>query len=65
MFLAVNMGLWTLASFLSVIPCVHSHGYVQEVNIGLTAYTGYLPYSDPYYNPVPQRIIRAIPGNGT
>ncbi|PIL34251.1 hypothetical protein GSI_03962 [Ganoderma sinense ZZ0214-1] len=43
---------------------VNGHGYVQDVVIGSTHYTGYLPYSDPYYNPPPERIIRAIPGNG-
>lgn len=44
---------------------VRSHGYVQDVVIGSTHYTGYLPYTDPYYNPPPQRVIRQIPGNGT
>ncbi len=44
---------------------VNAHGYVQDVAIGTTHYTGYLPYSDPYYSPPPERIIRAIPGNGT
>lgn len=44
---------------------VSAHGYVQDVVVGNTHYTGYLPYSDPYYNPVPERIIRPIPGNGT
>ncbi|EJF65162.1 glycoside hydrolase family 61 protein [Dichomitus squalens LYAD-421 SS1] len=43
---------------------VEAHGYVQDVVIGSTHYTGYLPFSDPYYNPPPERIIRAIPGNG-
>ncbi|THH16965.1 hypothetical protein EW146_g3769 [Bondarzewia mesenterica] len=49
---------------LSALPSVRAHGYVQDVVIGSTHYTGYLPYSDPYYNPVPERIIRKIPGNG-
>ncbi|KAI9067237.1 lytic polysaccharide monooxygenase [Trametes sanguinea] len=43
---------------------VDAHGYVQEVVIGSTHYTGYLPYQDPYYPVPPQRIIRKIPGNG-
>lgn len=43
---------------------VSAHGYVQDVVIGSTHYTGYLPYTDPYYNPPPERIIRKIPGNG-
>lgn len=45
-------------------PSVNAHGYVQDVVVGSTHYTGYLPYTDPYYDPVPERIIRAIPGNG-
>ncbi|KAI0075624.1 glycoside hydrolase [Panus rudis PR-1116 ss-1] len=43
---------------------VSAHGYVQDIVVGSTHYTGYLPYSDPYYNPPPQRIVRKIPGNG-
>lgn len=53
--------LYLSLHFLSV----RAHGYVQDVVIGSTHYTGYLPYSDPYYNPPPERIIRKIPGNGT
>lgn len=44
---------------------VNAHGYVQDVVVGSTYYTGYLPYQDVYMNPQPERIIRAIPGNGT
>lgn len=43
---------------------VNAHGYVQDVVVGSTHYTGYLPYQDVYMNPQPERIIRAIPGNG-
>ena len=52
-----------LATFAAVAS-VNAHGYVQDVVIGTTHYTGYLPYSDPYYDPPPDRIIRKIPGNG-
>ncbi|KAH9482003.1 Polysaccharide monooxygenase Cel61a [Psilocybe cubensis] len=49
----------------SALVCyVSAHGYVQEVVSGSTQYTGYLPLSDPYYKPPPNRIIRKIPGNG-
>ncbi|EIM86641.1 glycoside hydrolase family 61 protein [Stereum hirsutum FP-91666 SS1] len=60
------VGLTALTAFFVGlrIPSVHAHGYVQDVVVDSTHYTGYLPYSDPYYNPVPERIIRAIPGNG-
>ncbi|TFK37297.1 glycoside hydrolase family 61 protein [Crucibulum laeve] len=51
-------------SLLIAAASVHGHGYVQEITAGSTKYTGYLPYQDPYYNPVPQRIVRKIPGNG-
>ncbi|KAG7086024.1 hypothetical protein E1B28_003546 [Marasmius oreades] len=54
-----------LACLLStIISSVQGHGYVQEITAGGTKYTGYLPYTDPYMNPVPQRIVRKVPGNG-
>ncbi|KAK0219388.1 glycoside hydrolase family 61 protein F [Armillaria nabsnona] len=53
-----------LSVLLSIARLAWGHGYVQEITLGSTKYTGYLPYSDPYYNPVPQRIVRQIPGNG-
>lgn len=55
---------FTAAAALAFISTVNAHGYVQDVVIGSTHYTGYLPYSDPYYDPVPERVIRPIPGNG-
>ncbi|KAI0743742.1 glycoside hydrolase family 61 protein F [Daedaleopsis nitida] len=56
------LSAFIIAAFTAI--SVNAHGYVQDVVVGSTHYTGYLPYSDPYYNPPPQRIIRAIPGNG-
>ena len=56
--------LLTAVSSLASLSGVAAHGYVQDVLAGGTHYTGYLPYSDPYYNPPPDRIIRKIPGNG-
>ncbi|KAG8750783.1 Esterase/lipase/thioesterase [Serendipita sp. 396] len=49
---------------LAFVSYVAGHGYVQEQVVGGTTYTGYLPYSDPYYSTPPPRIIRKIPGNG-
>ncbi|PFH48782.1 lytic polysaccharide monooxygenase [Amanita thiersii Skay4041] len=49
---------------IGLVGRVEGHGYVQEITLGSTKYTGYLPYQDPYYNPPPQRIVRKIPGNG-
>ncbi|KAF9880657.1 cellulose-growth-specific protein [Colletotrichum karsti] len=43
---------------------VAGHGYVDNGTIGGTYYQFYQPYSDPYYATPPQRISRAIPGNG-
>lgn len=53
-----------ILSLLSALLSVRGHGYVQEITASGTKYTGYLPYTDPYYNPVPQRIVRPLPGNG-
>ncbi|KAG8973378.1 Esterase/lipase/thioesterase [Tulasnella sp. 425] len=49
---------------LAAAAQVAAHGYVSSAVIGGTTYTGYLPYTDPYTTPTPQRIIRAVPGNG-
>ncbi|KIY72574.1 lytic polysaccharide monooxygenase [Cylindrobasidium torrendii FP15055 ss-10] len=54
----------SLILLVSLAGLVYAHGYVQEITLGSTKYSGYLPYSDPYYNPVPERIVRQIPGNG-
>jgi len=60
----MNFLLSILSSALILLPRVIGHGYVQDVVIDSTHYTGYLPYTDPYYSPPPQRLIRSIPGNG-
>ncbi|KAL0573054.1 hypothetical protein V5O48_008913 [Marasmius crinis-equi] len=44
----------------TIVSSVQGHGYVQSGQ----KWTGYLPYTDPYTTPTPQRIIRKIPGNG-
>jgi predicted carbohydrate-binding protein with CBM5 and CBM33 domain len=36
-------------SLLSIITAVRGHGYVQQITAGSAVYTGYLPYTDPYY----------------
>ncbi|KAG8822693.1 Esterase/lipase/thioesterase [Serendipita sp. 401] len=58
------MLLTAISLFLGLASSVSAHGYVQEQTVGGTKYTGYLPYSDPYYSTPPARIIRKIPGNG-
>jgi len=59
-----KLGLLFSVTLLGQLPFTQGHGYVREVNIGTDQYTGYLPFSDPYSNPQPERIIRKIPGNG-
>ncbi|KIM22087.1 glycoside hydrolase family 61 protein [Serendipita vermifera MAFF 305830] len=54
----------SLAVLLGLASSVAAHGYVQAETVGGVVYTGYLPYSDPYYSPPPSRIIRKLPGNG-
>ncbi|KAG8881434.1 Esterase/lipase/thioesterase [Tulasnella sp. 331] len=56
--------LGSLATLAASFTTVAAHGYVNNGIIGDTAFTGYQPYSDPYYVPPPERIIRAVPGNG-
>jgi hypothetical protein len=41
-----TLALTTL--LLGVTTSVRGHGYVQEITLGSTKYTGYLPFSDPY-----------------
>ncbi|CAE6463629.1 unnamed protein product [Rhizoctonia solani] len=53
-----------LSLLFATATTVLGHGYVQEVVTSSGTYTGYLPYSDPYTSPAPERIIRKIPGNG-
>ncbi|KAF5354458.1 hypothetical protein D9758_012416 [Tetrapyrgos nigripes] len=58
--------LTLFVSLFCAVTYVSAHGYVQEIDIDSPSSknSGYLPYTDPYYNPVPQRIVRQIPGNG-
>ncbi|KAL7273294.1 hypothetical protein RUND412_003868 [Rhizina undulata] len=41
-----------------------AHGIVQDLNVDGTWWSGYLPYNDPYDNPVPERIVWAFPNGG-
>ncbi|KAK7720956.1 hypothetical protein SLS64_001249 [Diaporthe eres] len=53
-----------IAFLLSFAASVAAHGYVDNGTIGGTSYQFYQPYTDPYYSTPPQRISRAIQGNG-
>ncbi|KAJ3574983.1 hypothetical protein NP233_g1403 [Leucocoprinus birnbaumii] len=59
-----KLAITAAVALLGLISQVEAHGYVQEITLGSTKYTGYLPYSDPYYPTPPPRIVRKIPGNG-
>jgi hypothetical protein len=52
------------SSVLFLASLVAGHGYVTNGTIGGTSYTFYQPYQDPYTSPTPDRISRAIQGNG-
>lgn len=51
-------------SLLCTAALAAAHGYVETATIGGQTYQFYNPYQDPYMNPPPQRVSRAIPGNG-
>lgn len=53
-----------LAALLLPVALVAGHGYVERATIGGANYQFYLPYQDPYMNPAPERVSRAVPGNG-
>lgn len=54
----------SLYTILSTASLVAAHGYVESAVIGGKTYEFYNPNTDPYMNPKPERISRAIPGNG-
>ncbi|ORY71374.1 glycosyl hydrolase family 61-domain-containing protein [Pseudomassariella vexata] len=54
----------TTLSALSSVALVAAHGYIQNGTIGGVDYVFYKPYEDPYTSPTPERIARAIQGNG-
>lgn len=49
---------------ISLVGLVSGHGYVDTGSIGGQNYQFYQPYQDPYTSPVPERVSRAIQGNG-
>ncbi|KAH6899446.1 glycoside hydrolase [Coprinopsis sp. MPI-PUGE-AT-0042] len=59
-----SLSILSVAALSSLLQGVYGHGYVEEITLGNTKHTGYLPYNDPYTNPPPPRIVRKLPGNG-
>lgn len=53
-----------LATLLSAVTYVAAHGYVTSVTTDGQTESGWLPFSDPYMNPVPTRVVRKIPSDG-
>ncbi|KAK2623981.1 hypothetical protein QTJ16_006615 [Diplocarpon rosae] len=59
------MSFPTFFSLLAALAAtVSAHGYVDNATIGGTLYSGYQINSDPYSNPIPERIFRPVSGNG-
>ncbi|KAK0108734.1 Esterase/lipase/thioesterase, variant 2 [Cadophora gregata f. sp. sojae] len=58
------MSFATFSILAALAATVSAHGYVNNASIGGVSYTGYQPYQDPYTTPLPDRIFRAIQGNG-
>ncbi|KAK2040673.1 hypothetical protein LZ31DRAFT_557655 [Colletotrichum somersetense] len=53
-----------ITSLLGSAALVAAHGIVNNGVIGGKNYTFYQPFQDPYMNPAPERISRAISSNG-
>lgn len=51
-------------AILASASLVAGHGYVTNATIGGDSYTFYQPYTDPYTSPTPERVSRAVQGNG-
>ncbi|TVY35011.1 Polysaccharide monooxygenase, partial [Lachnellula occidentalis] len=60
----LKMHFQSLSVLATLLVTVYAHGYVDNVTVAGTLYTGYQPYTDPYYNPIPDRVIRPVQGNG-
>jgi len=51
-------------TLLAAVTYVTAHGYVQSVTADGQTESGWLPFSDPYQQPVPTRVVRKIPNDG-
>lgn len=54
----------TFVTLLASVTYVAAHGYVTSVTADGQTYSGWLPFTDPYMNPVPTRVVRKIPNDG-
>ncbi|KAF9653186.1 glycoside hydrolase, partial [Thelephora ganbajun] len=53
-----------LTTLLAAVTSVAAHGYVSQVVADGQTEPAWAPFSDPYMNPVPVRVVRKIPGDG-
>ncbi|KAG8961236.1 Esterase/lipase/thioesterase [Tulasnella sp. 419] len=53
-----------LSSLLLFTVVVTGHGFVESVKVGGSDYSGFMPFTDPWLDPVPVRVIRPIPDDG-
>lgn len=55
-----------LSAFLlsALVPQAAAHGYLASVTIGGKEYPAWNPDTDPYADPVPQRVTRQVPNDG-
>jgi len=56
--------LTIFATLLATVTYVAAHGYVQSVTADGQTESGWLPFTDPFMQPVPTRAIRRIPNDG-
>ncbi|KAH8119241.1 glycosyl hydrolase family 61-domain-containing protein [Phellopilus nigrolimitatus] len=65
-FCPLNLKLAFIAAslFFAYTPPISAHGFVQTVIVADAAYPGWNPFSDPYVDPLPERVIRKIPSDG-
>ncbi|KAI1794153.1 glycosyl hydrolase family 61-domain-containing protein [Ganoderma leucocontextum] len=64
MFSSLSLSLTALTVAFVVPSAVNAHGYVHSLEVGGKNYTGWLPFTDPYESPVPNRIVRKLPDDG-
>jgi hypothetical protein len=58
--LPITTAFAVIAAASLAMPLVNAHGYVQHVDLDGTGYDAWLPFTDPYNSPVPQRISRKV-----
>ncbi|KAF9263380.1 hypothetical protein L218DRAFT_927969 [Marasmius fiardii PR-910] len=65
----VNVNPFSIAAVIILclfasLPPVLAHGFVHTVTIDGQEYPGWNPFSDPYLNPQPSRVVRKVQSDG-